>query len=61
MPEVRQPFAERPEWSVLVEIGLAPGQTRCVGFWARSMRRLTTGALSKHAVLAASEGQRQDL
>ncbi|MDW4548300.1 FAD-binding oxidoreductase [Defluviimonas sp. D31] len=25
MPELRQPFADRPDWSVLVEIGLAPG------------------------------------
>lgn len=25
MPEVRQPFRERPEWSVLIELGLPPG------------------------------------
>ncbi|MGB5069296.1 MAG: FAD-binding oxidoreductase, partial [Albidovulum sp.] len=25
MPEFRQPFADRPEWSVLAEIGLPPG------------------------------------
>ena len=60
MPEVRQPFAERPEWSVLVEIGLAPGQDPQAVLGAIYEAADDRGLVGD-AVLATSEGQRQDL
>ena len=60
MPEVRQPFAERPEWSVLAEIALAPGQDPQAVLGAIYQAADDRGLVGD-AVLAASEGQRQDL
>ena len=60
MPEQRQPFAERPEWSVLAEIGLPPGldpATVLAGIYEAAEAEALVG----DAVIASGEGQRQAL
>jgi FAD/FMN-containing dehydrogenase len=59
MPEVRQPFANRPEWMVLIELGLPEGLDP-----GEALSRLFDEGLSAGLVtdglIAASEAQRQD-
>ncbi|MEM9437344.1 MAG: FAD-binding oxidoreductase [Pseudomonadota bacterium] len=58
LPEVRQPFAAPPEWSVLIELGLAKGLAS-----PRVFETLfeAAGELVGDAVIAQSEQQRQAL
>ncbi len=60
LPEVRQPFAERPEWSVLMEIGLPPGLDP-EAVLARIYQAGEVEGLVSDAVVAASVAQRQAL
>lgn len=59
MPEVRQPFAERPEWVVLIDVGLARGLEP-----AEALEVLFTDAfeagLVSDGLIAQSEAQRDD-
>ena len=60
LPEVRQPLAGRPEWSVLMELGLPPGidpETVLGDIYEAA----ATEGLVDDAVLAASGAQRQML
>ncbi|MCB2115328.1 MAG: FAD-binding oxidoreductase [Rhodobacteraceae bacterium] len=57
MPEVRQPFTGRPEWSVLMELGLPPGVDSDVVLGA-IYEAAKAEALVSGAILAASEAQR---
>ncbi|WP_281973270.1 FAD-binding oxidoreductase [Ruegeria faecimaris] len=60
LPDTRQAFAEPPEWSVLIEIGLSMGQSPETAFEvlyeAAEARGLVTDA-----VIAQSEAQRRDI
>lgn len=60
LPDVRQPFASPPEWSVLIEIGLfgdiAPQEALETLYSASEARGLV-----RDAVIAQSEAQRADL
>jgi FAD/FMN-containing dehydrogenase len=59
MPELRQPFAERPGWSVLVELGLSAGDAGAALeglFEAAAEARLV-----EDGVIARSEAQRAEL
>ncbi|MBC7142547.1 MAG: FAD-binding oxidoreductase [Rhodobacteraceae bacterium] len=58
MPEQRQPFAERPEWSVLAEIGLPPGLDPGTVL-ADIYEAAEAEALVGDAVIASGEGQRR--
>ncbi|WP_347311041.1 FAD-binding oxidoreductase [Defluviimonas sp. SAOS-178_SWC] len=60
MPELRQPFADRPEWSVLAEIGLPPGldPETVLG---EIYEAAEAEALVVDAVIASGEGQRRAL
>ncbi len=60
LPEVRQPFAERPDWSVLMEIGLPPGMDP-EAVLGRVYEAGEADALVSDAVVATSEAQRQAL
>ncbi|WP_172296506.1 FAD-binding oxidoreductase [Pseudoruegeria sp. HB172150] len=59
MPEVRQPFAEPPDWMVLIELGLFAGQDP-----AELLETIFTQAFEKGYVtdglIAQSEGQRAE-
>lgn len=59
MPEVRQPFADRPDWMVLIEAGLPDGLDP-----AEALGRLYAAAkaegLCNDAVIARSEAQARD-
>jgi FAD/FMN-containing dehydrogenase len=58
VPEQRQPFVDRPDWSVLMEIGLPPGldpEAVLAGIYEAGEAR----GLVADAVLAQSEAQRQ--
>ncbi len=60
LPDVRQPFAISPEWSVLIEVGLFGGldpQTALETLYAAA----DTRGLVMDAVIAQSEAQRADL
>lgn len=59
-PDLRQPFAERPEWSVLMELGLPPGTDPETALGNIYMAGDEAGLVSD-AVLAASGAQRQAL
>jgi FAD/FMN-containing dehydrogenase len=59
MPEVRQPFAERPEWCVLIDLGLGAGQepqTVLEAVFATAMER----DLVLDGVIAQSQAQRSE-
>jgi FAD/FMN-containing dehydrogenase len=60
VPEQRQPFADRPDWSVLMEIGLPPGLDP-EPVLARIYEAGEADALVSDAVVAASGAQRQAL
>ena len=59
MPEVRQPFATRPAWTVLIEVGLPQGLDP-----AQALEGLFAAALeagfAEDGVVAQSEAQRAD-
>ncbi|MGB3317237.1 MAG: FAD-binding oxidoreductase, partial [Albidovulum sp.] len=55
VPEQRQPFADRPEWSVLVEIGLPPGldpETVLAGIYEAAGDHVTDGVIASSAAQA---------
>ncbi|MEM1236673.1 MAG: FAD-binding oxidoreductase [Pseudomonadota bacterium] len=58
IPEIRQPFAQPPEWCVLIDLGLPEGLEPQAAF-----ERLfeAAGHLCDDAVIAQSEQQRHDL
>ncbi|WP_370230442.1 FAD-binding oxidoreductase [Cognatishimia sp.] len=59
MPEVRQPFAERPEWAVLIDLGLGAGQVpeeMLEAIFATALER----DLVLDGVIAQSEAQRAE-
>lgn len=60
MPELRQPFSDRPDWSVLMEIGLPPGLDP-EAVLGSIYEAAEAAGLVRDAVLAASEAQRQAL
>jgi FAD/FMN-containing dehydrogenase len=52
VPEQRQPFTDRPEWSVLVEIGLPPGpdpETVLAGVYEAAGTLVTDGVIASSA------------
>ncbi len=58
MPEVRQPFATPPEWSVLIELGLPQGlspQTALEGLFSDA----AAAGLVQDGLIASSEAQRR--
>ena len=57
MPEVRQPFAEAPEWLVLVSVGLSGGLDPETEFEGLFEEALAAGLVSD-GVIAQSEAQR---
>ncbi|WP_121063036.1 FAD-binding oxidoreductase [Chachezhania antarctica] len=60
LPDIRQPFADKPEWQVLIEIGLARGMdpvTALGDLFEAAMER----DLVSDGIVAQSEGQRADL
>ncbi|WP_083805711.1 FAD-binding oxidoreductase [Roseobacter sp. SK209-2-6] len=60
LPELRQPFERRPEWSVLIDLGLPPGPGPEEGLTELFERALESD-LALDGVIAQSEGQRQAL
>lgn len=60
MPDVRRPFAEPPEWSVLTELGLSAGQDPSDMLGAIYAAAEARGLVSD-AVIAQSEAQRAEL
>ncbi len=58
LPEVRQPFAERPAWCVLVELGLAQGMAPEAALEALFTAGMEAGLVSD-GLLAQSEAQAQ--
>ncbi|MGY6536146.1 MAG: FAD-binding oxidoreductase [Pararhodobacter sp.] len=59
MPQVRQPFAQPPEWMVLIDLGLPAGLDPAAELEALFADALAAGQVSD-GVIAASEGQRRD-
>jgi FAD/FMN-containing dehydrogenase len=60
MPEVRQPFAARPDWSVLIELGLPPGleaEPVLAGIYAAA----EDAGLVSDAIMATTGAQREAL
>ncbi|HEY9037340.1 MAG TPA: FAD-binding oxidoreductase [Roseovarius sp.] len=57
MPQVRQPFAERPEWFVLIDVGLARGLDPAGALEALFGDAVAAG-LARDGLIAQSEGQR---
>ncbi|MFA3917500.1 FAD-binding oxidoreductase [Ruegeria hyattellae] len=60
LPDVRQPFDDPPEWSVLIEFGLSPGLNPQEQLEALFARALTRGVASD-GLIAQSETQRHEL
>ncbi|MBE1283214.1 MAG: FAD-binding protein [Rhodobacteraceae bacterium] len=60
MPQVRQPFATPPEWSVLIELGMARGQDPEAELATLFETASNTGLVSD-GVIAQSEAQRDEL
>lgn len=59
MPEVRQPFADKPDWMVLLDVGVGKGpdpQALLEGLFADAFE----AGLVSDGLIAQSEGQRQD-
>ncbi len=59
MPQVRQPFAERPEWFVLIDVGLARGLDPAGALEVLFADALDAGLVSD-GLIAQSEGQRAE-
>jgi FAD/FMN-containing dehydrogenase len=59
LPQIRQPFAEVPEWMVLVDVGLAEGdpQDALTGLFAAALE----GGLVSDGIIAQSGAQRAAL
>ncbi len=60
LPQIRQPFADRPEWLVLAEIGLPPGLDP-EAVLADLYEAAETAGLVGDGVIASSETQRRAL
>ncbi len=60
LPQLRQPFAQPPEWCVLVELGLARGQDPEVALTDLFEVAMEQGS-ALDGVIAQSEAQRQEL
>ena len=60
MPEIRQPFAGRPDWSVLMELGLPPG-LEPEAVLAEIYEAAEADGLVSDAVMAATGAQREAL
>ncbi len=60
LPDIRQPFADQPEWSVLIELGLSAGQDPAAILEAIYVAAEGRG-LVDDAVIAQNEAQRQAL
>ncbi len=60
LPDVRQPFRTPPEWSVLIELGLADGQSPFAALEELFVRADELGQV-QDGVIAQSEAQRADL
>ena len=58
LPTIRQPFAERPEWLVLIEVGLAEGLDPAGALEALFVQALEAGLVSD-GLIAQSGAQRQ--
>lgn len=59
LPDVRQPFAQMPDWMVLIDLGLASGQDPQVMLEGLFVEAAEAGLVSD-GVIAQSEAQRQD-
>jgi len=59
LPDIRQPFAEAPEWFVLVDIGLARGLDPATALETLFAEGLEAGLVSD-GMIAQSEAQRHD-
>jgi FAD/FMN-containing dehydrogenase len=55
LPQVRQPFAEVPDWCVLVDLGLDAGQDPVA-----ALEDIFAAGIATDGLIAASEGQRRD-
>ncbi|WP_298937021.1 FAD-binding oxidoreductase [uncultured Ruegeria sp.] len=60
LPDVRQPFEVKPEWCVLIELGLPKGQSPADALTTLFERAEVQGLVSD-GVIAQSEAQRADL
>lgn len=60
LPEVRQPFDPKPDWCVLIELGLAAGQVPATALEAIFLAAEARG-LTRDGIIAQSEAQRRDL
>ncbi|MEL7013223.1 MAG: FAD-binding oxidoreductase [Pseudomonadota bacterium] len=60
MPDVKQPFAETPEWMVLIDIGLAKGLDPATALETLFAEAFEAG-LVEDGVIAQSEAQRAEL
>ena len=60
LPQVRQPFDRAPEWSVLIELGLAQGQEPEAALTALFEAAMETG-LAEDGVIAQSQAQAEAL
>jgi FAD/FMN-containing dehydrogenase len=59
MPEIRQPFADHPDWTVLIDLGLPEGLNPQEALEALFEEAAEAGLVSD-GVIAQSEGQRSD-
>ncbi len=59
MPDLRQPFEERPDWFVLIDLGLAQGQDPTQALEQLFSRAMQEGVVSD-GLIAQSQAQRQD-
>ncbi|MGX0903375.1 FAD/FMN-containing dehydrogenase [Roseovarius sp. MBR-79] len=59
LPGIRQPFAERPEWFVLVDVGLARGLDPAAALEGLFAAGMEAGLVSD-GLIAQSEAQRRD-
>ncbi|CUH87630.1 putative FAD-linked oxidoreductase [Phaeobacter sp. CECT 5382] len=60
LPQIRQPFSETPEWSVLIDLGMAQGQSPVTALTDLFEAALEAD-LAQDGVIAQSEAQRQAL
>ncbi len=60
LPDIRQPFAQMPDWSVLIDLGLSQGQDPMQGLEQLFERAMQQG-LADDGVIAQSLAQRQQL
>lgn len=58
-PELRQPFADKPDWMCLIELGLPQGQSAADGLTALFEAAAEAG-LVQDGLISQSEAQRQD-